>query len=156
TSGNQIIGNYIGPLADGTSPAANSPGPGVYIFSGATGNFIGATGPVVVNGDSLGGGTDSGNVISFNAQGGIRIDLSAGNGNAIQGNSIFSNGGLGIDLKLDGVTANDNCDGDTGPNNLQNFPVLTSVVAGATNTTITGTLNSTANTPFRIEFFASP
>ena len=48
-----------------------------------------------------------------------------------------------------------NCDGDTGANNLQNFPVITSAVTNSTTTTIQGTLNSTANTRFRIEFFAN-
>ena len=43
-------------------------------------------------------------------------------GNAIQRNSMFSNGELGIDLADDGVTLNDAGDGDTGPNRLQNFP----------------------------------
>ena len=78
-------------------------------------------------------------------------------GLAIEGNSIFSNGGLGIDLNRDGVTPNDILPGDpdTGPNNLQNFPVLTSVSSSGGTTTINGTLNSTPNTTFRIEFFAN-
>jgi len=51
------------------------------------------------------------------------------------------------------VTANDDGDGDSGPNNLQNFPVLTSATIGST--TIEGTLNSTPDTEFRLEFFAN-
>jgi hypothetical protein len=95
-------------------------------------------------------------VIAFNGGGGVVI--SGGPGSAsILGNSIFANGGLGIDLSIttfpmDGVTLNDSS-GHTGPNNFQNFPVLTSAAAGS-NTTITGTLNSTPNTTFRVEFFA--
>ena len=83
-----------------------------------------------------------------------------GTGNRILGNSIFGNTQLGIDLgggdlAGDGVTLNDAGDGDTGPNNLQNFPVLTGVTSTGSETIITGTLNSLASTIFRIEFFAS-
>jgi hypothetical protein len=53
------------------------------------------------------------------------------------------------------VTSNDTGDGDTGANNLQNFPVLTSVEVTSGNTIITGTLDSTPNTTFRLEFFYS-
>ena len=82
--------------------------------------------------------------------------IESGAGNAILANSIFSNAGLGIHLGTDDVvTANDLGDGDTGANNLQNFPVLTSATIGATTTTIQGTLNSTADTSFRLEFFSS-
>ena len=77
-------------------------------------------------------------------------------GNAILGNSIFANTGLGIDLTNNGVTANDAGDGDTGANNLQNFPVLTSAeMVSSTQVTIVGTINSTANSQFRIEFFSN-
>src|SRR5439155_6053054 len=108
--------------------------------------------------DNTVGGTaaGAGNRIAFNSGIGVDFPASAtGTGNAILGNSIFSNGGPGIDFKDDGVTANDACDADTGPNNLQNFPVITSVTAGVGSTTIQGTLNSVASTQYRIEFFTN-
>ncbi len=75
---------------------------------------------------------------------------------AILGNSIYSNSLLGIDLNLDGVTPNDPQDTDSGANRLQNYPVLTLAASDATQTMVTGTLNSTPNASFRIEFFSSP
>ena len=70
----------------------------------------------------------------------------------IRGNSIFDNEGVGIDNMAggspDGVTPNDPGDVDTGGNNLQNFPVLSSVTTGAT-TRIQGALhNSIPSTVF--------
>src|SRR5262249_35661416 len=55
------------------------------------------------------------------------------------------------------VTPNDDNtgDADTGANNLQNFPVITSVVSNGGVTTISGTLDSAPNTQFRIELFAN-
>jgi parallel beta-helix repeat protein len=81
--------------------------------------------------------------------------------NRLSQNSIFSNTGLGINLlpapfgTVDGVTPNDNCDTDNGGNLLQNFPVISSVNTTGGVTTIMGTLNSTANTTFTIEFFSN-
>jgi len=74
---------------------------------------------------------------------------------SILGNSIFSNTALGIDLAGDEVTANDHCDGDTGPNNFQNYPVITSASASGCSVTLSGTLDSVANSAFRLEFFSS-
>ncbi|RPI21567.1 MAG: hypothetical protein EHM61_24445, partial [Acidobacteria bacterium] len=72
----------------------------------------------------------------------------------ISRNSIFANTGLNIDLSdaypLDGVTLNDAGDADTGPNDLQNYPVLDLVSGG---TKVTGVLFSTPNSTFDIEFF---
>ena len=139
-TGNQVRGNFIGTNAAGTAGVGNSAN-GVLI-SGSSGNSVGAP-------DSA----SSSNTIAFNGASGVAVV--SGTGNPILTNSIFSNGGLGIDLGPTGVTLNDPGDGDSGANNLQNFPVLNSANAAGTSTTIQGTLNSTANTLFRIEFFAS-
>src|SRR5262249_55480852 len=77
-------------------------------------------------------------------------------GNRILRNAIFGNGDQGIDLASDGLTSNDVGDGDSGPNALQNFPVLRDPVRVAHDTfRVTGTLNSTPGALFLIEFFAS-
>ena len=62
--------------------------------------------------------------------------------NAILGNSIHDNGGLGIHLANN---ANDN----------QTSPVLTAAKISNGGTAISGTLSSVANTSFRIEFFSN-
>src|SRR5262249_22311044 len=51
-------------------------------------------------------------------------------------------------------TANDSGDADTGANNRQNFPLLTSLFSGSS-TTIQGTLNSIPNTNFKIDFYSN-
>ena len=83
------------------------------------------------------------------------IQITSGSGNLISSNSIYSNGGLGIDLGSDGATPNDTGDGDTGPNNFQNFPVLESVSFSTGSVTINGSLNSEASKSYTIQFFAS-
>ena len=56
-----------------------------------------------------------------------------------------------------GTTANHSGGAVPGPNDLQNYPVITSVsVAGATTTVLTGTLNSTANRSFLLDFYRDP
>jgi uncharacterized repeat protein (TIGR01451 family) len=110
------------------------------------------------------GGTTAGqgNVIANNLGG---VDVVIGNSTirptsnaSILGNSIYGNGAqLGINLDFpQAVTPNDPGDADTGANNLQNFPVLTTAAPGGGNVAISGSLNSTANTTFRVEFFGSP
>ncbi len=141
-TGNTIQGNLIGTQANGTSALGN--GEDGIDFSSAT--------PASDN--TVGGiGSGEANVVAFNGARGVFV--SGGTGNAILSNSIFANGGLGIDLGDAGVTPNDDGDGDTGPNNLQNFPVLTSATVEGGQTTVVGDLNSTASTTFRLEFFAS-
>ena len=147
TTGNTILGNFIGTDQTGTLNLGNG-GDGILVTTGASNNML--------------GGTDSnaGNIIAFNGRDGIRIENSAGNGNAILGNRIFANSGLGINLvggseDAYGVTLNDLGDGDAGPNSLQNFPVIASATIDGNNMTVTGTLDSIASRTFRIEVFAN-
>ncbi len=118
-TGNKIHGNYIGTAVDGVTPLGNG-GHGVSIAS-AYGNAIG------------GAGAGEGNTIAYNTGAGVQIWTGA-TSNAVLSNSIHSNGLLGIDLALfdiSGVTPNDPGDPDTGPNNLQNFPVLSSATSAS-------------------------
>jgi hypothetical protein len=81
--------------------------------------------------------------------------LSNATGVSILGNSIYSNVSVGIDLTDNNIVElNDVGDADTGANNLQNFPVLTSAVYNGSDTVISGSLNSNANTTYRIEFYS--
>lgn len=132
---NVIRGNWIGPGADGSSALGNT-GNGVVFRSGAAGNRLGPD-----------------NVIAHNGLNGVLLEPSAGSGNAVRNNAIFANGFLGIDLGGDGPTANDGADADTGPNQIQNFPLLTFALTSSDATTIGGTLDSTAGEVFQIDFF---
>ncbi|HEX6182690.1 MAG TPA: FG-GAP-like repeat-containing protein [Pyrinomonadaceae bacterium] len=139
---NTVAQNFIGKDATGTAPLGNT-GDGVRVEN-ASGNAIGGIG---VGGNSIG----------FN--GGDGVSIGAGTGNAVRGNEIHDNGTtaqhLGIDLGPDGANPNDAGDADTGANNLQNFPVITSAILNGNSLQVVGTLSSTASTTFRIEFFSS-
>lgn len=139
SSNNIVQGNFIGTTVGGVGARPN-PG-GIEIGYQAANNTIGG---------ALFG---QGNVIAYNTFGGVGL-FTTGSGNRILGNSIFGNGSLGIDLFEDGVTPNDDDDPDAGPNGVQNYPILTDV-SHQGGVTIEGTLNSTAGTTFRLEFFAS-
>ena len=150
--GNVVSGNLIGVGVNGVTPVGNL---AYGVFVAASSNRIGG----ILAGE--------GNVIAHNGAGwpiwraGVVIAEETSVGNSILGNSIFANDSVGIDLggtfslDSDGVTLNDLGDTDTGPNNRQNFPVLVSATS-AGSTTVHGTLNSAANTAYRLEFFASP
>jgi hypothetical protein len=119
---------------------------GLILFGGAQNNLIGSS------------TTGAGNVIAFNTFAGIDVFDSTTTGNDLNANSIYSNGALGINLiggseNGFGVTSNDAGDGDTGPNQLQNYPVLTSANSAAV---IVGTLNSVASKSYRLDFYSSP
>lgn len=143
-TGTLVQGNYIGTNAAGTTALGNGRS-GVMIDRGSN-NTVGGT----VN--------EAGNLIAFNGGDGVFVSIlgtSVATSNAILSNSIHSNAGLGIDLNPDGVTSNDLGDTDSGANNLQNFPVLTSVTNSGSNTTIQGSLNSRPSAAYTLQFFAN-
>ena len=126
-AGNSVLGNFIGTDATGAADLGNT-GDGIGVDSA---------------GNSIGGAT--GNVIAFNGGAGVRIGLS-GNatpfiGNAISMNSIYSNGGPGIQFgEVFGAA----------------FPQLTSAARVAGGTKIEGTINLGSPTvAYTIEFFSN-
>lgn len=145
-----VQGNYIGTLGDGVSPLGNR-------FNG-----IAALTTVAIGGTTAG----AGNVIAFNYTGAAAFDMPRAGilvgdidniptGVSILGNSTFGNGGLGISLGGEGPVVNDLGDADSGANNLQNYPILTSARAIDNGVSVIGTLNSIPNTTYRIEFFGN-
>lgn len=127
SSNNSVVrGNVLGTDATGTADWGASKS-GIQIDN-SNGNQIGGTAAGQGNTIAFSNGTNAGHD-------GITI-TGTSTGNAILGNSIHSikGTGLGIDLGPDGVTGNDAGDGDTGPNNLQNFPELNPITIISGNT----------------------
>jgi len=119
--------NRIGVAPDGTTAMGNT-NAGVLLQSTAAGHRIGTT---------------NGNVIAHN-QIGIKTVTATGIGNTFRRNAIHSNSFRAIDLNADGTTFNDATDADTGSNNLQNFPVISSAVYSGGTLSVKTTLNSSA------------
>ncbi|HVU27545.1 MAG TPA: M12 family metallopeptidase [Verrucomicrobiae bacterium] len=140
TSDNWIQGNSIGTDASGLKAIPNYDG--LIIFGGATTNFIGFKTD----------GSGNGNNIAFNNWDGVLVNDTNTLGITIRGNSIFGNGGLGIDLNNDGVTLN-HSGFLAGPNDFQNFPIITNAFGLGNDTIVTGNLNSLANQNFQIDFY---
>ena len=168
---NLISGNEIGILEAGIHPDSTAvPIQGNIIgltVAGAQGVLMGNSqiGIKVYNGSgraAVGGtATGAGNRIAFNGAtnttgfGGVVI-LDSSDSCPILSNSIYSNGGLGIDLGGNGVTANDALDADNGPNSQQNYPVITSVVTTGSSTVVQGSLSAYVNTTYSLQFFTNP
>ena len=105
----------------------------------------------------IGGSAAFSNVIAHNSLNGIVVTGNlTSTGNQITYNSIYLNTLLGIDLNNDGNTANDSGDADSGPNSLQNYPVIDSAVMNGANLIIYGKFNGTLAAPVRLEFFNNP
>ncbi len=136
---NTIQGNTIGVRGSGNSFN------GVEM-SGTDDNTVGGTAP------------GAGNTIAYN--GGDGVLVRSNRGNAVRGNSIFSNGGLGINLapnpvSPDGVTPNDPKDPDTGANNLQNFPIVTWATLAWGAMTVQASVDSAPSTTFTLDVYAN-
>ena len=149
---NTILNNLIGTNAAGTAALGNG-GDGILVTGSA--NLIGPDVKLATN------PTDAGaNVIAFNHGAGVNVAYDSAHGfgvsNRITGNSIFSNTGLGIDLGGDGITPNDAGDVDSGPNNLQNYPLLTGATSYLGQTHVAGSFSGAAIASFYLDFYASP
>lgn len=142
---NRIEGNFIGTDASGTKPLPNE-----YGIAVQTWNYS----------DVPRNSTIAGNTIAFNVYDAVAI---GGNTIRLSGNSIFRNGELGINLAPDPytqqypntVTPNDLGDVDTGANNLQNFPVITSTSSDATSTVVRGTIDTQNPQAIKVELFSN-
>ena len=122
TTGNRVEGNLI---------TGNRQG--VLVQDGAVGT--------VVTGNEITGNSANGVAVASGLDGETLHT-------AITGNSIHDNAGLGIDLGMDGVTANDKGDVDSGPNTLQNFPILGVPIVKGGSMTVAFRLNSLPSTRY--------
>ena len=129
THGNTVLGAWIGVDAKREAPLGNG-GNGIEI-SNSNNNTIGT---------ALASAGVPANIIANNTQNGV--DVQSGSGNGILGNSIYTNGLLGINL-------------DPGANTNEAAPVITSVKSIPQGIVISGSVSSTANSTLRLEFFAN-
>jgi hypothetical protein len=142
SSDNRVEGNLVGTDSSGSVARGNTTA-SVQV-NGEEGNRIGG----------MAAGAE--NVIAHTTAGpGVALDTAARR-TEISSNKIFSNSALGIDLGSDGVTANDPLDADTGANDRQNYPVLSTAESGGGRTRVVGALDSAASQAYRLEFFSSP
>ena len=149
TASNNIVqGNFIGVAADGVAALGNVYS-GVDMYGGANSNLISSN--IIGNNGSFGVGgvylyyaTNNlvfGNTIYSNLVSGVMMIAGP---NVISENSIYGNGGLGIDNGSHILT----------PNTLHghsNYPILTSVRHGCTD--IAGCLDGTPGCLYQIEFY---
>nr|MBP9153089.1 T9SS type A sorting domain-containing protein [Flavobacteriales bacterium] len=143
-SGNLQQGIYINITgSDSTSIIKNKIG--VNATSNPLGN--GSDGIRISQGPKyslIGGSPTEANTIAHNGGNGVYIMFPNDDKHLISCNSIYSNGGLGIDLFPLGVNPNDAGDADSGPNEELNYPEIDTVifVAGSNTTIISGTLDT--------------
>ncbi len=168
---NLIENNLVGTNASGTGPVGNLTY-GIGLFGDKSGTQV--RGNLVsfnTNGIALVEGTQGavvggvvpgqGNTVTQNSGPGVRVGyntLATGDfNNTIRGNAISNNGGLGIDLAGNGVTANDAGDNDVGPNALLNVPEVQAAYNGLAPgvTRLEVRLNAEPSSIYTVEFFAN-
>jgi hypothetical protein len=149
-----IQGNRIGVNAAGVGVAAHANNVGIEIGGASAEHVIGFA-PT----QNLQTGTFS-NDIRNNNTAGINLNAFAGSYISIRGNRLEANGrdgtGLGIDLGSLGALANDSGDGDSGPNTLQNHPVIKLSSPNGVTRQVTAALSTSASQSLRIDFYRSP
>lgn len=136
-------------LVSGTGAALANNGVGTTFSDAPLGN--GGKG-ILLNAVSLsqiGTSILPGNRIAYNGDDGIA--QIGGAGNTIRYNALHDNGGLGIDLGDDGITANDLDDSDTGANQLQNYPLIDSATLCLSTLGVVGTLHSAPSSDFMVD-----
>lgn len=150
---NDVNGNRIGVSYVVGAPQQIVPMPNVgygVVLLNSSNNRIGRA-------DHSDGGPP-GNIIAHNIRGGVlvRSDGAPAEDNLIRRNSIFANGGLGIDLApSEGVTANDPLDADAGGNGGQNHPVITAVDVFRGTRRVHVTLHSIPMWSFQVDVYSS-
>ena len=127
--------NFIGTNSSGTD--LGNGGSGVHIADSSYNNFVEV------------------NTIAYNTGDGVTVTATGTSlGNTIWENSIHDNGGIGIDLGDDGVTANDERDSDSGPNHLQNYPSGITFATRDDDASVRFTQDVTANRRYIVDFYA--
>ena len=149
-SNTYVLGNYIGIGADGVTPIPGDRG--IITARGALPPNPICASYILIEANRIahhevGIGLPDNDARFFQTFGG-------GIGITITKNSIFSNRTGGGIWGAPYSRTNDPGDFDTGPNELQNFPEISSAVFGI-DTIVMGTLSSRPNRSYTIEFFAN-
>ena len=145
TANNIVQGNYIGTDVTRRLNRGNRADDGIEIRADATGNMIGGT------------AVGAGNLIAYNALHGVNVET--GTGNAVLGNSIYANTGLGIDRGSNGVSVNNGTKDCSLANCGMDYPVFTSATVAGSTLTVAGYVGSlpgqSAFANARVEIFRS-
>ena len=140
TTETSVLGNRIGLIEGSQSVLGNSLG-GIQVIQSSN--------------NQIGDGSMAGaNWIRNNGTVGIQVINAPTSGNSITNNYISNHSLISVDLGGDGSTPNDIKDADTGPNELQNYPIIEMVAVSSNRTQIAGKLESTPNASFQIDLFS--